>query len=379
MPSISQSVATRIPFFRYSHLLNQYRDETLAAVMDVMERGAFILQGDLAEFELSIQTFLETRHAIGVANGTDGLIIALRAAGVLPGDEVIVPSHTYVASAASIHFVGATPVLVDCLDDHLVDPAAVEAAVSPRTTAIMPVQLNGRTADMAALQSIADRKKLLIVEDAAQGLGSKFRGRNAGTFGTASEFSLYPAKVLGCFGDGGIVTTNDDSVAHKMRLLRDHGRNESGHVVSWGLNSRLDNLQAAILNVRLNHFPAEIVRRRELAQLYREGLEELSELLLPPGPNDDANHFDVYQNYEVEAEAREDLRAHLERGGIKTIIQWAGTPVHGFNLPGVRVTELPRTDLLFTRCFLLPMNTSLSNDEICYICSSIRRFYGQRD
>jgi dTDP-4-amino-4,6-dideoxygalactose transaminase len=375
--STSESVLTQIPFFRYSHLFDQYRDETLAAMIDVMERGAFILQKDCSDFERGIERFLNVQHAIGVANGTDGLIIALRASGVQPGDEVIVPSHTYVASAASIHFVGATPVLVDCRDDHLINPAAVESAVSSKTTCVMPIQLNGRTADMTALQQIAERHKLLIVEDAAQGLGSKFKGRNAGTFGSAAEFSLYPAKVLGCFGDGGIITTTSDSVAEKARLLRDHGRNESGVVVTWGLNSRLDNLQAAILNVRLKHFDAEIERRRELARLYRANLEDVEELLLPPGPDGDPDHFDVYQNYEIEAEKRDALRAHLETDGVRTILQWAGTPVHGFGLPGVRVTDLPRTTLLFERCLLLPMNTSLTYDEIRYVCSSIRRFYGR--
>ena len=346
-------------------------------MIGVMERGAFILQKDCADFERGIEQFLNVEHAIGVANGTDGLIIALRASGVQPGDEVIVPSHTYVASAASIHFVGATPVLVDCRDDHLIDPAAVESAVSSKTTCVMPIQLNGRTADMTALQQIAERHNLLIVEDAAQGLGSKFKGRNAGTFGAAAEFSLYPAKVLGCFGDGGIITTNSDSVAEQARLLRDHGRNDSGVVVTWGLNSRLDNLQAAVLNVRLKHFHAEIERRRELARLYRANLEDVDELLLPPGPDGDPDHFDVYQNYEIEAERRDDLRAHLEKEGVRTILQWAGTPVHGFGLPGVRVTDLPRTTLLFERCLLLPMNTSLTDDEIRYVCSSIRRFYGR--
>ncbi len=375
----SPTTRLSIPFFRYPHLFNQYRDETLAAVTSVMERGAYILQRDLAEFEGGVERFLGVKHAWGVANGTDGLIIALRAAGVQPGDEVIVPSHTYVASAASIHFVGATPVLVDCRDDHLIDPAAVEAAIGPRTTAIMPIQLNGRTADMDALQRIAAKHRLVIVEDAAQGLGSKFRGKPAGTFGAAAEFSLYPAKVLGCFGDGGLVTTDDDAVARRVMLLRDHGRNEDGLVVTWGLNSRLDNLQAAILNVRLRHFPAEIERRRELARQYRAGLAEVPEVLLPPGPDGDPDHFDVYQNYEVEAERRDDLRRHLEQDGVRTIVQWAGTPVHGFNLPGTSVMDVPRTRQLFERCFLLPMNTSLTDDEVHYICASIRRFYGRQD
>ena len=375
----TSTTPSSIPFFRYPHLFQQQREEILQAVVSVMERGAYILQGDLRDFELALERFLGVEKAFGVANGTDGLIIALRACGVLPGDEVIVPSHTYVASAASIHFVGATPVLVDCLDDHTVDPQAVEAAVTPRTTAVMPVQLNGRTCDMDALQCIADRHKLVIVEDAAQGLGSKFRGRPAGSFGAAAEFSFYPAKVLGCFGDGGGVTTNDPAVARRIMLLRDHGRDETGEVVTWGLNSRLDNLQAAILNVKLRHFPQEIERRRAIARRYRNGLADLDDLLMPPGPDDDPDHFDVYQNYEIEAGRRDELRAHLERAGVRTIVQWAGKAVHQFQGLGLDAGRfhLPRTERLFQRCFLLPMNTSLTDDEVDYICETIRQFYGR--
>lgn len=366
-----------IPFFRYPHLFAQQRDEILGAMTAVMDRGAFILQSDLVEFETAIANFTGARHALGVANGTDALIIALRAAGIGQGDEVIVPSHTYVASAASIHFAGATPVLVECGPDHMIDPESAAAAVTTRTRAIMPVQLNGRTCDMDALQSIADRHDLAIVEDAAQAIGSKYKGRNAGTFGIAAEISLYPAKILGCFGDGGVLLTNDGEMARKMSLLRDHGRDETGLVVTWGLNSRLDNLQAAILNVKLAQLDAEIERRRQIARLYREGLEGIGDIVLPPGPDNDPDHFDVYQNYEIESGRRDDLRAQLEKDGIRTIIQWAGKPVHQFEGLGLKNSPLPYTDRLFTRCFLLPMNTSLTDDEVHYICERIRRFHAR--
>jgi dTDP-4-amino-4,6-dideoxygalactose transaminase len=249
--------------------------------------------------------------------------------------------------------------------------------VTPRTRAIMPVQLNGRTCDMDALQRIADRHHLVIIEDAAQGLGSRFKGRMAGSFGLAGSFSFYPAKVLGCFGDGGGLTTSSEEMNRKMRLLRDHGRDDSGEVVTWGLNSRLDNLQAAILDTKLVKFDEEIRRRREIAALYRAGLEDLEDMTLPPGPNDDPDHFDVYQNYEVEAGSRTELRSHLERSGIKTIVQWAGKPLHQF--PGLKLdrAHLPATDRLFTRCFMLPMNTSLTNDEVAQICETICEFYGR--
>lgn len=369
------STSMSIPFFRYTHLFAQQREEILGAMTAVMDRGAFILQSDLVEFETRIANFTNAKYAIGVANGTDALIIALRAAGVGPGDEVIVPSHTYVASAASIHFAGATPVLVECGPDHMVDPESVAAAVTTRTRAIMPVQLNGRTCDMDALQAIADRHDLVIVEDAAQAIGSKFKGKNAGTFGIAAEISLYPAKILGCFGDGGVLLTNDADMARKMNLLRDHGRDETGLVVTWGLNSRLDNLQAALLNVKLQQLDSEIERRRQIARLYREGLQDIEDIVLPPGPDNDADHFDVYQNYEIESGRRDELRAYLEKEGVRTIIQWAGKPVHQFEGLGFKDVHLPYTDRLFTRCFLLPMNTSLTDDEVAYICERIRKFH----
>jgi dTDP-4-amino-4,6-dideoxygalactose transaminase len=367
----------QVPFFRYPHLFEQQRDEILQAMTDVMERGAYILQGELRDFEAALAAFLGVKHAIGVANGTDGLIIALRAAGVGPLDEVIVPSHTYVASVAAIQFVGARPVLVDCGEDHLIDPAQVEAAVTAHTRAIMPVQLNGRTCDMDALQGIADRCGALIVEDAAQGLGSRYKGRAAGTFGVAAAFSFYPAKVLGCFGDGGSITTDDPTVARRVMLLRDHGRNEAGEVVTWGFNSRLDNLQAAILKVKLAYFEAEIERRRQLARLYLEGLVELADMTLPPGPDGDPDHFDVYQNYEVEAGRRDALREYLDRNGVRTVVQWGGKAVHQFEGLGLTGMRLPRTERLFGRSFLLPMNTSLTDDEVHYTCEVIRRFYGR--
>jgi len=364
-----------IPFFRYPLLFAGQREEILSAMTAVMERGAFILQSDLVEFETALANFTGARHALGVANGTDALIIGLRAAGIGAGDEVIVPSHTYVASAASIHFAGATPVLVECGPDHLMDPESADSAVTNRTRAIMPVHLNGRTCDMDSITTIAGRHGLAIIEDAAQALGSKFKGRNAGTFGVAAEFSFYPAKILGCFGDGGGLTTNDADMARKMSLLRDHGRDDSGTVVTWGLNSRLDNLQAAVLNVKLRQLDSEIERRRQIARLYRQGLESAPDIVLPPGPDDDPDHFDVYQNYEIESGRRDELRARLEKDGIRTIIQWAGKPVHQFEGLGFGAVTLPFTDRLFTRCFLLPMNTSLTDDEVEYICDRIRRFY----
>ena len=365
-----------IPFFNYPALFDRQKSEIMSCLEDVLGRGAYILQKDLEVFEDSIKQFLNVKYAYGVADGTNALILALRAAGIGNGDEVILPSHTYIATAASVHFSGAVPVLSECAEDHMLDPTDIEHRINNKTKAIMPVQLNGRTCDMDSIQDIADKHGLIVIEDAAQALGSQFRGKFAGTFGLAGTFSLYPAKLLGCFGDGGIVVTNNDDIGKKLFLLRDHGRNEQGEVVTWGTNSRLDNIQAAILNLKMKTFKEELKRRREIARLYHSALSDIEDLMLPPGPSEDEDHYDVYQNYELEAGQREELRKFLEENGVKTIIQWAGKAVHQFQNLGFEDVKLPFTENFFKRCFMLPIHTALTDDEVNYICDTIRRFYG---
>lgn len=365
-----------IPFFPYADLFK--KDEVILTeiMMGVCRRGAYIQQQECKDFEINLAKFMGVKHAFGVANGTDAIIIGLKAVGIGPGDEVILPSHTYIATAASVHLVGATPVLAECGPDHMLDVFDVEKRITPNTKAIMPVQVNGRTCDMNALQAVADKHGIMIIEDAAQGLGSKFNGQCAGTFGKFGTISFYPAKLLGCFGDGGAIVTNDDDLAQSIALLKDHGRNAEGRVVAWGYNSRLDNLQAAVLDYKLKSYPKEIDRRRSIAARYQSGLDDLVELDLPPGPDADHLHFDVYQNYELEADLRDDLRIYLDQQGIKTIIQWAGTPVHQFKELGF-TESLPKTDAFFSRCLMLPMNSAVTDEEVDYIVKAIRNFYGK--
>jgi len=368
------SASQNIPFFRYPALFQEEEQDLVNIFIDVGRRGAFIMQRDLEELELNLASYVDAKHCIGVGNATDGLWMGLRAAGIGPGDEVIFSSHTMVATAAAIHFAGATPVPVECGLDHLIDPEAVASAVTLRTAAIMPTQLNGRTANMDKLQEIADQHDLAIVEDAAQALGSRFRGQAAGTFGAAGAVSFYPAKTLGCLGDGGCVFTNDDSYAEKMRLYRDHGRDSNGEVVEWCLNTRLDNLQAAILNYRLQTYDDAIARRRELAAQYESQLAEVAELVLPPSPTSHGDHFDIFQNYEIEAHNRDALQQHLKNNGVGTLVQWSGKAVHQFSQLGFS-KRLPVTEKLFQRMLMLPMNTSLTNDEVAYICEQVKQFY----
>ena len=363
-----------VPFFDYPHVFTSQEEALLSVIADVGRRGAFVLQRDLEQFERNLADYVGAKHVVGVANATDGLLLAVRAADIGPGYEVIFCSHTMMATPAAIHFTGATPIPAECGPDHQIDPTSVEAAVTPRTRAIMPTQLNGRTGDMDALQAIADKHGLLIIEDAAQSLGSRFKGKAAGTFGLAGVISFYPAKTLGCLGDGGCVITNDDELYEKLLLFRDHGRDLQGDVVVWAMNSRLDNLQAAILNHKLKSYDQAVARRRQIAAMYDERLGGVSELRLPPAPDGDPDHFDIFQNYEIEAERRNQLRGFLKQHGIGTLIQWGGKAVHQFDKLGF-TQRLPYTEELFTRLLMLPMNTSLTDEDVDYVSACIKRFY----
>lgn len=368
-------VAREIPFFNYRGAFASIEGPLMDTIRDVIRRGAFIMQKDLVEFEQACASYLGVKHAYGVGNATDGLYFAFKAAGLQPGDEVIFPAHTMVASPASVHFAAGVPVPVDIGPDHMLDPKVIEAAITKRTRFIMPVQVNGRTCDMDAIQVIASKHGLGIIEDAAQALGSRFRNKLAGTFGVAASFSFFPAKVLGCLGDGGLVVTNDDAVAERMHQLRDHGRNTSGDVAGWGMNSRLDNIQAAVLHLQFRDYASIISHRRSLAAAYQEALGDLEQLVLPPAPDSDALHFDVYQNCELEAERRDELRAFLKSRGIGTLVQWGGAAVHQIPALGLRAS-LPVTERFFTRCLMLPMNMMISQADIDYISSTIHEFYG---
>jgi dTDP-4-amino-4,6-dideoxygalactose transaminase len=371
---IEQQVHT-VPFFNYPEVFISRESEFVEIFREVSRRGAFILQRDLVEFEQSLGRYLGSPYVLGVANATDGLHLAVRAAEIGPGDEVILSSHTMIATAAAVHFAGATPIPVDCGADHLIDPAAVEAAITPRTRAIMPTHLNGRTCNMDALQALALKHSLTIVEDAAQALGSQFKGRAAGTFGAGAAISFYPAKVLGCFGDGGAVIGGNQQIYDRLYQLRDHGRSAAGEIESWGLNSRLDNLQAAFLAAQFKQYDQVVSRRRALARLYTDRLWDVSGVVLPPAPDSDPDHFDIYQNYEIEAERRDVLKQVLKDNGIGTLIQWGGQAVHQLKALGF-TQKLEATDRLFTRILMLPLNMSMTDEDVEYVCDTVRAFYG---
>ncbi len=367
----------QIPFFNYPALFAEQRDEYLAAISRCLEQGAYIMQQELFDFEADLAKFLGVKHAIGVADGTMALIIALKLAKIGPGDEIILPSHTFIATAAAVHHVGATPVLCDCGPDHMINVNSAANVVSAKTAAIMPVQLNGRVANMRDVGRFADQHGLKIVEDSCQALGAKFDDKFAGTFGVAGSFSFFPAKTLGCFGDGGGLIVDDDDLAEEARTLRDHGRNPvTGKIDRFGHNARLDNIQAAILGIKLKTYKGAITARRRIASQYQQRLCGLPQLQLPPAPDSDPRHFDIFQNYELEAEDRDGLQAYLSARDIGTLIQWGGNLIHQFDALGLK-HHAPYAEQMSRRYLMLPLHHLLGEDDVNRVCDAVVAFYQQ--
>lgn len=373
---------TKVPFFDWAGLFNERKDEFARIMVDTASRGGFILQKDVDEFEANLAAFIGVKHVIGVADGTNAILLGLRASGIRPGDEIIVPSHSFIAAIQSIHFAGATPVPVELAEhDWLVDPAAIEAAITSRTVAIMPVHVNGRVCQMDAIMDIAQRHGLAVFEDSAQAAGAKLNGIGAGCWGNWGTYSFYPSKTLGCFGDAGALVTNDDAIADKVRAMRNHGANREKNipldVELWGTNCRLDNIHAAILNYKLGYYAEAIARRREIAAAYDAALRDIDALRLPPPPVD-GPFFDIYQNYELcvqDKAQRDGLRAYLAERNVGTIIQWGGFGIH--QLHGLGFTQdCPKTDRFFETSLLLPMNHILTAEQVDHVIATVRAFFG---
>ena len=365
----------KVPFFDYPRLWLDDRDQMLEIIDQVSSTGGFIMQKALSDFEKELASYCGSTYSVGVANATDGMEIFLEAIGIEPGDEIIISSHTMLATASAIKVAGGVPVPVDIGDDNLIAPSAIENAITPRTVGIMPTQLNGRTCDMDPILEIANKHGLFVVEDAAQALGSKYKGKNAGTFGLASDISFFPAKVLGCYGDAGAVLVSDKNLYEKIYQIHDHGRDvNNGEVKRWGRNSRLDNVQAAILSHKLKSYQEVINRRRFIASIYQERLGDLEELRLPAAPNSQPDHFDVFQNYELAAERRDELKTFLADANIGTLVQWGGTAIHQFSQLGFN-QECPRTEKFFNECIMLPMNVFISDDDVHYVADKVIEFY----
>ncbi|MBU4369289.1 DegT/DnrJ/EryC1/StrS family aminotransferase [Patescibacteria group bacterium] len=365
----------KVPFVNYPLQYKNIKKEIDATMTRVLSNGDLILRDDVTKFENSIASFLGLKYGIGVNSCTDALIFSLLAAGIKRGDEVITVSHTFLATIASIVHCGAKPVLIEVGDDYNMDADKIEAAITKKTKAILPVHFNGRACNMKKIMSLAKKYNLKIIEDAAQSLGASFNKQKAGSFGLSSCFSFYPAKILGTFGDGGMVCTNNKSFAQKIILLRDHGRATKDKIDCYGFTSRLDNLQAAILNVKFKYFSTWIKKRRELADIYNQGLSGIKEIKLPPSPKTKGLFFDVYQNYVIRAQKRDKLALYLKKKGVETIIS---SPIANHKqkaLKDLHRFHLPKTEQMAREVISLPLYPELTNTQVKYVIQVIDEFY----
>ena len=345
------------------------KEEIDRGLQEALDSCAFILGPNVQAFEREAADYLGVKHAIGVASGTDALHLALRAAGIGAGDEVITSPFTFIATAEAIRYVGATPVFVD-IDPRSFNllPAAVEAAVTERTTAVMPVHLFGQPADLPAIGAICERRGLKMIEDCAQSFGATVDGRQTGSIGISAGFSFFPSKNLGCYGDGGLVTTNSDALAEHVRVLRNHGSQVRYYHQEIGYNSRLDELQAAILRVKLRHIEEYNRNRRRVAHRYSELLSDLP----LDTPFEDGIGRHVYHQYTLLSDRRDTIMQALQAAGIACAVYYP-VPLHqqeafAADCDGVR---LPVAEAVAARCLSLPIYPELGESDILKVVSVI--------
>ncbi len=347
-----------------------HRDAIQSALLRVMESGTYILGDEVETFERAFAEYCGAAHAVGVGSGTDALIIALRALDVGPGDDVVTVSHTAVATVAAVLATGATPVLVDVDPEfYTIDPAHIEDALTSRTKAVVAVHLYGQTADMASIMEIATRRGIRVVEDCAQAAGARYGDRRVGTLGDIGCFSFYPTKNLGAIGDGGMITTADAALAARVRRIRQYGWDESRESDEIGVNSRLDPLQAAILNVKLPHLNAENARRSAIAAAYDRGLAGFDVTVPAMRPN--TQH--AYHLYVIACEERDALAKHLAGAQIGSAVHYP-VPVHLQRGYAERVVVpkrgLPISTSLAQRILSLPIYPELRDSEVDYVIAS---------
>jgi dTDP-3-amino-3,4,6-trideoxy-alpha-D-glucose transaminase len=352
--------------------------EINTAIQQVLDRGWFILGPEVEAFEAAFAGYHGVAHAVGVGSGTDAIELALRAAGIGPGDEVITVAHTAVATVCAVERTGATPVFVD-IDPitYTMNPAAASAAVTPRTRALLPVHLYGHPANMTALRDLAKKHHLLLVEDCAQAHGGRYDNRRVGTLGDLGAFSFYPTKNLGAYGDGGAVITNDTQLAERLRRLRNYGQTSRDCHHERGVNSRLDEMQAAILRVKLAHLDVHNDERRRLAACYRQHLRGVD---LPVEHNSDALMRHVYHLYVIRHRRRDQLQESLRQRGIGTLVHYP-VPIHrqpAYEDLGYAPGSLPVTERVADEVLSLPLYVGLQPADILTIAQAVNEFAGMR-
>lgn len=364
-----------IPFNSFHHTSKLLRAEMLQAFEQFYDSEYYILGKSVQEFEKNYAALSETNHCIGVANGLDALHIALKALAIGEGDEVIVPSNTYIATVLAISYTGATPIFVEPKEQtYNINPEKIEEKITPKTKAIMPVHLYGQACEMEKIMELAKKYRLFVVEDNAQGHLATYKGKITGSFGDINGTSFYPTKNLGAFGDAGAITTNDENLAQKARMLRNYGSEKRYQNDIIGFNSRLDEVQAAFLNIKLGYLADWTRQRQHMAEIYQQHLVNVGDLILPTTAQD-CTH--VAHLYIVRTEKRDELQAYLQQHGIGTLIHYP-IPPHlqkAYAHLEYRKGNLPIAENLAETSISLPLYVGLEENQLNYVMEVMKKFF----
>ncbi len=370
----------QVPFLDLKAQYKTIKDEVSPSIQNVIESSAFVLGKAVFDFEEHFAKAHDVKNCLGVSSGTDGNHLALWALGIGPGDEVIIPANTFIATAWGATLCGARPVFVDVQEDtYNIDPQKIEQVITPKTKAIVAVHLYGQPADMDPLKVIADKHNLFLVEDCAQAHIAEYNGKKVGGIGTAASFSFYPGKNLGAYGEGGAFTTNDDGLAKKVKMIRDHGALQKYDHEIFGHNYRMDGIQGAVLDIKLKYLNSWTDARRNVAKKYNELLSSVDEIILPKEADYSKHvyHLFVIQVREGGEEERNKLAKYLNENGIATGLHYP-IPLHQqkcFNYLGYKKGAFPVTEKLAQSGLSLPMYAELDNAMIEYVCDTIKSFF----
>lgn len=362
----------KIDFANLQHQYQLYKSDIDSAIQTVLNKSNYILGEEITLLERALETFTSATHAITCSSGTDALLLAMMALDIQPGDEVITTPFTFIATAETIALMKATPVFVDIqIDSYNIDPTKIEAAITPKTKAIIPVSLYGQPPDLDEIKAIADKHKLKVIIDGAQSFGATYKGKSDSTLGDISCTSFFPAKPLGCYGDGGAVFTNDDTLAEKIRMLRVHGQGERYLHKYIGIGGRLDTLQAAILLAKLPHYKEEIERRQQVAESYNTKLRKHFEITLPKILSD---RNSVWAQYTLRVKNRPIFQEKLNKASIPTAIHYP-MPLHlqeCFEYLNYKAGDFPVSENTAQEVISLPMNPFLTETDLDYIADKFQ-------
>lgn len=365
----------KVNFIDLKQRYQEEKEELLRCVNNTLKKGSLVLGNGLQEFEEKVVSYTGTSYCVGLNSGTDALMMSLWSAGIGKNDEVIHPAISFIATTGAIVHVGAKPVFAEVDIDGLIDPEKLESKITSKTKAIMPVHWSGKMCDMSKLISICEKYNLILIEDSAQAMGSYFKGKHSGRFGLSSAFSCHPLKNLNALGDGGFLITDNYEIAKKVRLYRNHGIESRDNVTIFGVNSRLDTLNAEVLKFRLEKLQSIIDRRRINANLYRKLIN--TDFVNLPQENLKSGTSDAYVMFLAQVRDRDALKSYLEKNGIETMVYY-GTPLHlqrASSKFGHKKGDFPVAEKICNQVLALPINQYLTKEQISFVSAKINKFY----